>query len=411
MLLWQREGFYGGAAGGGKSDALLMSALQYVDTPGYSALILRRTYADLSLPDAIMDRAYQWLSPTDARWNEKTKTWTFPSGATLTFGYLQRETDKYRYQGAQFQFVAFDELTQFTESQYLYLFSRLRRLQNSRVPLRARAASNPGGEGHEWVYERFVAAGKNPERIFIPAKLEENPHLDQAEYELSLAELDDTTKAQLLEGAWVTDPEGKPFKRDWWRGQNRYDATDRGIINRVIARFISIDTAMKDKTTSDYTAVTVAELWPDYRLSIREVWRDKLQFPDLPELILDYAKQYNADDKLWGIIIEDKGSGTSAHQTLMASAEDWVKERLVAFSPQGDKLQRARQAAVWCKRGCVLMPQPNNEAPWLANFERELFEFPEVSHDDRVDTLSQLLIYTEHLLAEGWRARGMPVGG
>ena len=144
-----REVLYGGAAGGGKSSALLMAALQYVDVPGYSAIIFRRTYADLSKPGALMDRSRDWLTSSDAVWNEQKHAWRFPSGATLTFGHLETEKDKYDYQGAEFQFIGFDELTQFKETQYRYLFSRLRRLTGATVPLRVRAASNPGGEGHE----------------------------------------------------------------------------------------------------------------------------------------------------------------------------------------------------------------------------------------------------------------------
>lgn len=96
------EVFFGGAAGGAKSSALLMAALQHVTTPKYSAILFRRTYADLALPDALMSRAQEWLSPHKKRglhWSDKDKTWTFPSGATLTFGYLETENDKYRYQG------------------------------------------------------------------------------------------------------------------------------------------------------------------------------------------------------------------------------------------------------------------------------------------------------------------------
>lgn len=96
--------FYGGAAGGAKSSALLMAALEFVDVKGYAAVLLRRTYADLSKPGALMDRAHQWLRGTSAKWNEQKKQWTFPSGATLTFGYLENENDKYQYQGAEYQF-------------------------------------------------------------------------------------------------------------------------------------------------------------------------------------------------------------------------------------------------------------------------------------------------------------------
>ena len=122
------ELLYGGMAGGGKSDAILMAALQYIEEPDYSALILRRTYQDLSQPNAIMDRAKKWLDPfvknRSVKWDGNTKTFTFPSGATVTFGYLSHDNDLDQYQGSELQFVGFDELTQFTEKQYTYLHSR-----------------------------------------------------------------------------------------------------------------------------------------------------------------------------------------------------------------------------------------------------------------------------------------------
>lgn len=218
LLLEHREALYGGAAGGGKSDALLMAALQYVDVPGYSAILFRRTFADLALPGALMDRAEQWLRGTDARWNDRDKTWTFPSGATLTFGYLEHEGDKYRYQGAEFQFVGFDELTQFTETQYRYLFSRLRRLQGSEVPIRMRGATNPGGDGHQWVHARFLVAGAAEGRVFVPAKLDDNPSLDREEYVQSLSELDEVTRRHLLDGDWSVVDRTNALCPEWTKG-------------------------------------------------------------------------------------------------------------------------------------------------------------------------------------------------
>lgn len=212
----RREILYGGAAGGGKSVGLLIAALMYVTEPGYTALLLRRTYKDLALPEAIMDLADQWLHNTDAKWNNETKTWTFPSGATLTFGYLETEKDKYRYQGAKFNFVGFDELTQFTESQYTYLFSRIRRPIGSTIPGRMRASSNPGGIGHQWVKERFISNPVNG-RLFIPAGLVDNPYLDQDEYRKTLSELDPVTRAQLEDGNWDISAKGEMFQRDWFK--------------------------------------------------------------------------------------------------------------------------------------------------------------------------------------------------
>ena len=103
LMLPHVEAFYGGAAGPGKSDALLMAALQYVDVSGYAALLLRRTYADLSRPGALMDRAREWLAGTDAIWNGARHTWRFPSGAQLAFGYLEHDGDELQYQSAEFQ--------------------------------------------------------------------------------------------------------------------------------------------------------------------------------------------------------------------------------------------------------------------------------------------------------------------
>ena len=229
LALTALEALYGGAAGGGKSDALLMAALQYVDVPGYAALLLRRTYADLALPGAIMDRSHTWLAGTEAHWDGQNHRWTLPSGATLTFGYLDTERDKYRYQGAELQFVGVDEMTQFPVGWYTYLLSRLRRLVGSKVPVRARGATNPGGIGHKWVKERFVdaATAVGP---FIPSTLDDNPFIDAEAYELSLARLDPVTRQQLRHGVWVQDSGGlvygsfnrslvvpMPVKRGRWR--------------------------------------------------------------------------------------------------------------------------------------------------------------------------------------------------
>lgn len=412
LLLDCLEALYGGAAGGGKSSAVLSAALQYVDVPGYSAIILRRTYADLALPGAIMDRSHLWLRDTDAHWDDRNKTWTFPSGARLTFGYLQTDNDKYRYQSAEFQFIGWDELTQFPQDPYRYMFSRLRRLKDVHIPLRVRAATNPGGEGAGWVYERFMP-DLTPEaaahrvrtgRIFIPARLEDNPHIDQESYRRGLAELDDITRKQLEEGSWVTDPAARPFDREWWRGINRY--TVAAPQHKVVGRYHSWDTATKAGQHNAYTALVVGEVTADYRLLIREVWQDKMMVPYLADAVKDKAITSNRDGKLQAVIIEDMSSGTGVAQTLQLG-DPWLAQLIKPFKPAnfGDKVQRAQQAALWCKRGCVLLPTPTADMPWLYEFEKQLFGFPDTEYKDMVDAFSQLVIYLEYLLAEGWRAR------
>lgn len=244
LMLDCQEAFYGGAAGGGKSDALLMAALQYVDVPGYAALLLRRTYQELEKADGLMPRAEEWLSSTDAKKQDGGRKWVFPSGARLEFGHCENESDKFKYQSAAYQFVGFDELTSFSDSVYEYIgFSRTRRRsigQIGKVPIRIRSASNPGNVGHGWVYQRFVdARTRNPGSVFIPAKVRDNPGLDTDEYVETMQGLPDALKAQLLEGDWsaftgmaypefserthVVDP--FPIPPHW----RRFESMDHGI--------------------------------------------------------------------------------------------------------------------------------------------------------------------------------------
>lgn len=221
MELEELEALYGGAAGGGKTDALLAAALQYVDEPRYSALLLRRSTTDLKLPGALMDRSHSWLDSTAARWHAQDKQWTFPSGATIQFGYCQSELDVQRYKSAEFQFIGIDELTEWPERWYTYLFSRLRRLKSSRVPPRMRAATNPDGPGYGWVRDRFgipeneviTEPIRGPEgTLFYPARAEDNPSIDLEAYELALERMlggrGGVKWKQLRSGIWIPDGAG-----------------------------------------------------------------------------------------------------------------------------------------------------------------------------------------------------------
>lgn len=222
------EALFGGSAGGGKSDALLMAALQYVHVPGYSALLLRRTFKQLEGADGLVQRAHEWLSGTDAVWRASEMCWTFPSGATLRFGHIQYEANKTDYQGHALQFVGYDETTHFTETMWSYLLTRIRRPESgplSAVPLRIRGATNPGGLGHAWVMRRFglrvdgtqdrakaldVEAGEV--REFVPAKLIDNPHLDATSYRRNFSGVDSITRDQLEHGKWVQDGQGLVYR-------------------------------------------------------------------------------------------------------------------------------------------------------------------------------------------------------
>lgn len=239
-----------------------------------------------------------------------------------------------------------------------------------------------------------------------PALWPEHKSLDE------ILELQATTPEPIWQSVYQgspTSPGGTIFKRQWWRSKNRYDSSPENMVrltSSCIGRWISWDTAMKDTDDAAYTADVVGELWPNYQLAIREVWRERLEFPELPTAMSQVTQRYNWDGKLQAILVEDKSSGTSALQTLRASADQTTRGLLKAFMPVGDKNQRANQAAVWCKNDCILLPEPSEQVPWLLDFEEELFGIPSSLYRDQGDAFAQLVIYTENLLERGWHARG-----
>lgn len=376
-----REILYGGAAGGGKSDALLTASLQYADVPGYHALLLRRSYADLALPEAIMNRSHEWLAGSDARWNGTDKTWTFPSGATLTFGYLQHENDKYRYQSSAFQFIGFDELTQFTQTQYTYMFSRLRRADSSIVPLRMRSASNPGGVGHEWVKARFLS-GNTQTRIFVPAKLADNPYLDQSEYLQSLAELDIITRQRLKDGNWDVNESGGIFKREW------FPIVDYLPPATEFTKWVRYwDLAGSEPSNAypdpDYTVGLKMGLHNSGAMYITDIQRFRKTSADVEKTIVSTA---HADGK--GVDIGMEQEGGSAGKAVI----DHYRMKVLAgytfrgYKSTGSKIDRARPVSPRAEAKDIRLIR----ADWNENFLQEVNVFTGDGklHDDQVDTLS-----------------------
>jgi predicted phage terminase large subunit-like protein len=202
-----------------------------------------------------------------------------------------------------------------------------------------------------------------------------------------------------------TPETGSIYQVDWWNNRNRDDPPTED----VVARWLSWDTAFKDQAHNDTSAFVVCDLLADHRLFIRHAASYRLQFPQLASLIIDETHHWNQSGLLYGVIIEDKASGISLFQTLTQSAPPAVASLLRAFSPgQQSKATRARQASLWCERGCVILPQPSQQVPWLHDFEEQLYSFPSARINDPVDALTQAILYLEHLLARGWHARSTP---
>ncbi len=382
------EVLFGGAAGGGKSSALLMAALQFAAVPGYSAILFRRTYSDLALPGALMSRAAEWLSgASGAKWNDTTKTWTFPSGATLTFGYLDTANDRYRYQSSEFSFVGFDELTTFQEVDYLYLFSRLRRLRDSQVPLRMRAATNPGGVGHQWCKRRFLTPeAKEAGRLFIPARLEDNPHLDQDQYVKALLNLDPFTRSQLLKGDW-SEFQGNHFHPgEWPRFKHPGDAyvldPRRIVLDGDVWRFAVCDPATDAHKQADYTVIMVLGVAPGGDLLILDVLRRQLDVGDVVPSLAGVCRMWRP--------LSFAGMESIAFQKLLvveaSKHPDIPPVRELRPAGRG-KLARAVPAIVKAERKEIHLPE---EAPWLDDFMTELASFTGAGdpHDDQIDALA-----------------------
>ena len=203
------EVLFGGAAGGGKSHGQIIDALLFaLKYPRSKQLILRRTFAEL---DKSLIRTSQALYPREIyTFNSSSHTGRFKNGSIIDFGYCAYESDVYQYQSAEYDVIRFDELTHFTEGQYLYLISRLRGVND--FPKQVKSTTNPGGVGHSWVKGRFIDVspprkaffeGGNS-RIFIPSLLEDNAFLTRhdPDYKTRLNALPEAEKRALLFGDW-----------------------------------------------------------------------------------------------------------------------------------------------------------------------------------------------------------------
>lgn len=255
MMRAEDEGLYGGAAGGGKSESLVIEAARQVDIPHYKGLVLRKTYADLSELIEKSERYYPAAYPK-ARFNETKLIWTFPSGAKVQFGGMQYTKDKTKYQGKAYDFIGFDELTHFTFEEYIYLKSR-NRPNGPGTRCYMRNTANPGGVGHQWVKERFITAGEplktiwekvdivHPDghietqwmsRVFVPSTVFDNEILlrNDPKYLGRLASMPEKERNALLYGDWDTY-EGQFFE-EFRVEPDMVNANKQGIQTREEAK-------------------------------------------------------------------------------------------------------------------------------------------------------------------------------
>lgn len=348
-----------------------MRVAKRVNHPKYAALIMRRSLMELTKSDGLIPRSHEWWSKSPAKWHGQEKTWEFPSGARLDFGYCEGPFDHLRYQGSAYTDILFEELTQFPEPEpYLYLYSRQRRLAGVDLDLFMGSTFNPGGPGHEWVKDRFLL---NPKAttVFTFAKLEDNPFLDEASYDESLSYLDPVTRAQLRHGDWEASPIGKYFRKDWFKFVS--DVPD-------LARWVrGWDTGASEN--GDYTAGVKAGVH-GRRVYIADIERGKWETPDVRNRILEIALE---DGEGVQVAVEQAHCGIAAIQDLKRN------DKLDSFNLTGVKVTKDKEfrSRGWRTRlgnGEVYLVR----GPWNDAFIDECLRFTNEKHntDDQIDAMS-----------------------
>jgi len=337
----EREVLYGGAAGGGKSYAMLADPLRYMQHPQFSGLLLRHTTEELRELIWKSQEMYPKIYP-GIKWSERKMQWIAPSGARLWFSYLDRDEDVLRYQGLAFSWVGFDELTQWsTPFAWNYMRSRLRSTAPD-LPVYMRATTNPGGPGHAWVKKMFIdpsapnkafwatdidtaqtltyPAGHSKagqplfRRRFIPAMLVDNPYLaQQGDYETMLLSLPEHQRKQLLEGNWDVS-EGAAFA-EFNRSIHVIEPTD---IPRNWVKFRACDYGYGSFSAVLWFAVSPSEQIIVYR----ELYVSKVLAKDLARMVMELEQ--NDGQIRYGVL--DSSCWHKRGDTGPSLAEQMIKE-------------------------------------------------------------------------------------
>lgn len=418
-----REAMFGGGGGGGKTDGALMRLLKWADTPSYAGLALRINFAQMMKSDAILARAIEWWKGLPiCKYDAQTHSFKFEcpgsaykgSYSEIAFGHMESSLSFYDFQGMAAQQVIFDELTHFQQKQYTYLFSRQRRPTSgpaSKVPLFMGSTANPGGIGHRWVYERFVNPETRSKRaVWIESTVEDNPSIDLATYEESLAELDPVTRAQLRHGSWDELAPGDFF-----------DQSNFVVIDEAPPRldmmvrywdFASKEVSKKNKDP-DFTssclmgAVSVAGdqsrgIKPERVFYVLDATEDRWPAGEVPMRV---GLQAAADGVSVAVRWEEEGGSSGA-----IASERAIKPELSGFDADGirstgSKMERARPySAQVSKRKVFVLKRA-----WTKKWMDQHHQFPAVDHDDMVDSAGGSFNHLDSMPVSV--PRGLPMGG
>ena len=448
-----RELLYGGAAGGGKSAAEVMVPLRYIEHPRFRALILRRETTDLT---PLLEMSTRWYPEVGGRSKMMGAgfLWTFPSGAKVRYSHCKSESDAHGYDGDEFQLICFDELVQFTKTQYLNIASRLRG-SVAGLPRLLRCTTNPPDAGQGlWVFDwwaawldpDFTAPGLTPRkgkppldpgqtawickgkgegspdvyildpavarewnrsparqevedganfaisRSFIPALASDNLAISQndPEYLRTLAEMDPVRRAQLAKGDWLIKP-----SPGWYFKRAWFEVVEESPKDGVRIRFWDrAATAEYDGAEPDWTVGVRLCIARNMVVYVEDV----IRFRGPPGEVQDTIKQTCVLDGPETLCLMSLDPGQAGKveawhlsQHLMGHNFDFLRE-------SGDKRVRATPLSAYAKAGNVKIVK----APWNKAYLAELELFPVGQFDDQVDASSGAFA----LLADGGEAGG-----
>ncbi len=453
---------YGGAAGGGKTYALLLEPLRHVANAAFASVIFRQTYPQIASPGGLKDESAKIYPRFGGELNETAMRWKFPSGATVQFSHMQYEKDKFAWQGAQIPLIGFDELTHFSESQFFYMLSRNRSLCGVRPYVRATCNPDAGswvakfiewwidpGSGYP-IPERagqlrwFVRLGddiiwgESPEELathgvppksvaFIPAKLEDNPTLMREDpgYRANLLALPRVERERLLGGNWKVS-EDAVIDTEWFRTFERveggYQVLVGGTVHAVPAsacrRFATIDTAgtSRDKAAEargkppSWSVAGIWDWWPQKDLLfLLHVWRARVGWGELKTRVPAVLREWDCHRAY----VENAHSGAALKSEMTGFQVELVGPKIRGMSESGRdaKLDRAIASGVLSRIEDGMLLLPADGPAWKPEYLREWSAWTGLPDEtnDQIDMSS----YASHVVRRQAAAWGgiVSVGG
>ena len=439
------EALYGGAKGGGKTDALIMGAVMggtrdgaaFVNQPHHRGLLLRREYPEMRR--TILARTWELYPQMGGRFREQTMTWYFPSGARIELGHASHPKDVRKYDGAGYNFIGVDEATYWTGEMYLFLIACCRSAHG--LPLRFRATTNPGGIGHDFMLERFApwlypedvdeytgprakprevlhflphegkATGEDivPKgtpgalaRSFVGARVADNKYLAGTEYEVNLGGLDAFTRAQKRDGDWLATAGARVFfKREHFKIVDSFDVPANAVLVRWWDRAATAD-PKADWTVGLLLAYVRPGTW-----WIVDIVRGQWEPADVQKKIAEVTRADNARGVRIALAKDPASAGKfEAMQYLAdlsyADVHMVPEQRGSKYENVSAKVVRARPLTGQVEAGNIRVVR----AKWNRAFFDEAEAFPEGANDDQIDALAGAYRQTKSVYEGGVRHGG-----